>query len=133
MWNYGREVTKDPQFESRPSVTILLHSCSRIKKRGRKRPFLKNDLNYWKGSLYCSSFSKMDNFVINSIARKTNHSSVDSSSPSILQHQVRIPSTPSMLLSIYIWIISCGEDENKQKRGRDWPIYVKRPIALGDP
>ena len=50
-------------------------------------------------------------------------SSVDSSVPSILSPLVRVSSTPSTLLSIYIWIVSCGKDENKRKRGRDWPIF----------
>ena len=55
------------------------------------------------------------------------HSSVDSSEPSILPPRVQIPSTPA-LLSIYIWIVSCGKDKNKPKRDRDRPIkniYVR--------
>ena len=36
------------------------------------------------------------------------------SSPSILPPRVRVSGTPSMLLSIYI--LSCGKDENKQKK-----------------
>ena len=43
------------------------------------------------------------------------HCSVDLSVPSILPPWVWVPSTPSTLLSIYIWIVSCGKDENKQK------------------
>ena len=35
---------------------------------------------------------------------------------------VWVPSTPSALLSINMWIISFGKDKNKHKRGRDWPI-----------
>ena len=50
---------------------------------------------------------------------------VDSSAPSNLLPQVRITSTTPMLFSIYIWIVSCGKDENKRKRGRDWPIFGK--------
>ena len=44
------------------------------------------------------------------------HSSVDLSAPSILLPRVRVPSILSMLLSIYIWFLSCKKDENKQKR-----------------
>ena len=43
------------------------------------------------------------------------HSSVDSSTPSILPPRVRVPSTPSMLLSINILFVSCRKDETKQK------------------
>ena len=43
------------------------------------------------------------------------HSTVDLSVPSILLPPVRVSSTPSMLLSIYIWIMSCGKNKNKQK------------------
>ena len=39
------------------------------------------------------------------------HSPVDSSAPSILTPWVQVPSIPS----IYIQIVSCGKDENKQK------------------
>ena len=42
-------------------------------------------------------------------------SSVDSSVPLNLPSRVRVPSTPSMLLSIYIWIVSCRKDKNLQK------------------
>ena len=42
------------------------------------------------------------------------HSSMDLYVPSILPPQVQVPSTPSMLPSIY-WIVYCGKDENKQK------------------
>ena len=45
------------------------------------------------------------------------HSSVDSSTPSILPSRVLVHSTPSILLSIYIWFVSCIKGENKQKRG----------------
>ena len=36
------------------------------------------------------------------------YSSLDSSA---------VPSKPSMLLSIYVWIVSCGKDENKKRPG----------------
>ena len=53
------------------------------------------------------------------------HSSMVSSAPTILRPWVRIPSTPSMLFQFVIdlW---CGKDENKRKRGRDWPIFNKK-------
>ena len=59
------------------------------------------------------------------------HSSVDLSAPSILPPRVRVPSTQSNLLSIYIWIVSCGKDENKQKEAGIGPFLKKRiPDAL---
>ena len=39
--------------------------------------------------------------------------------------RVRDPSTPSMLLSIYICIVSCGKDENKQKEVGIGPFFKK--------
>ena len=48
------------------------------------------------------------------------HSSVDLSAPSILPPRVRVTSTPSILLSIYIELCR-GKDENKQN-GQDWHI-----------
>ena len=44
------------------------------------------------------------------------YNSVDLSAPTILPPRVRMLSTPYMLLSMYIWIMSCGKDENKQKK-----------------
>ena len=52
-----------------------------------------------------------------------------SSAPSILWPQVRIPSTPSMLFQFImvkietVIVIAMKKDENKLKRGRDWPIF----------
>ena len=48
------------------------------------------------------------------------HSAVDSSVPSILLPQDRLPSTPSMLLSLIVkfvlyWSLYCEKNENKQK------------------
>ena len=56
----------------------------------------------------------------------SSHSSVDSLAPSILPPRVRVPSTSTMLYSIYIWIDSFGKDKTDMKRGRDWPIFVKK-------
>ena len=56
------------------------------------------------------------------------YSSVDLSVPSILPPWVWVPSTPSTLFSNYI-DLSCGEARNKQKRGRDWPIFFKKNIG----
>ena len=61
-----------------------------------------------------------------------NNSSVHLSAPSILPPRVGIPSTPSMLSSIYVWNMSCGKDENKLKRGRDWPIKNILITQIGD-
>ena len=60
------------------------------------------------------------------------HSSEDSSAPSILLPQVRVPSTPSTLLSIYIWIESCGKDKNKQKEAGIGP-FLKECALLSAP
>ena len=49
------------------------------------------------------------------------HCSVDLSAYSILQPQVRVPSTPSTLF--YIWIAE--RTKIKTKRGRDWPFFKK--------
>ena len=67
------------------------------------------------------------------LKRQTNkrcrHSSVVSSSPTILRPRVRIPSTPSTLFSICIEIVT-RNNENKQKRGRDWPIFLTVQISV---
>ena len=47
------------------------------------------------------------------------HSSVDLSVPTILLPQVRVPITPSMLLSFiakFVLFLSCEKNENKQKQ-----------------
>ena len=59
------------------------------------------------------------------------HSSVDSSAPSIMPPRVRLPSTPSMLLSFIVKFVLylsllCEKNENKPKRGRVWPILKKQ-------
>ena len=51
-------------------------------------------------------------------------SSVDLSAPSILAPRVRIPNTPSMLLSIYLWHVE--KTKINWKRGRDWLIFFKK-------
>ena len=53
------------------------------------------------------------------------HSSVDSSVSAILPPQVRVPCTPSMLLSLieFVLYLSCEKNENKQKGGRVWPLF----------
>ena len=60
---------------------------------------------------------------------KPRHISVDLSMPSILPPQVWVPSTPSTLVSIYIWFVSCRKDENKPKK---WPrlAHLKKEIRI---
>ena len=60
-------------------------------------------------------------------------SSLDSSAPSILPPQVRVPSTPSMLYSIYIvqilnlsFELECEKDENKQKEAGICPFFKQK-------
>ena len=46
------------------------------------------------------------------------HSSVDSSAPTVLLPQVRVPSTPSTLVSFivkFVLNVSCEKNENKQQ------------------
>ena len=64
----------------------------------------------------------MTYFVLFILSFQTN---VVSSGPTNLRPQVRIPSTPSTLFQFVIdlW---CEKDENKRKRGRDWPIFLKK-------
>ena len=63
------------------------------------------------------------------------HSSVGSSVPSILPPRVQLPSTPSLLLSSIVKFVlylslHCEKNENKQKRGRVWPIFKERKNKL---
>ena len=58
---------------------------------------------------------------------------VGSSAPSILPPRVRLPSTPSMLLSNFIWIVICRKDENKLKEARNGPsikLYLFNCLRL---
>ena len=49
---------------------------------------------------------------------------VDSSVPTILPSQVRVPSTPSTLLSFieFVLYLSCEKNENKEKKGGIGPF-----------
>ena len=54
------------------------------------------------------------------------HSSVDESVPTILPPRVRVPSTPSMLLSFgvkFVLYLSCEKNENKQKDAEFFKKY----------
>ena len=57
------------------------------------------------------------------------HSSVDSSVPTILLPWVRVPNTPTTLLSFIVFVpyLSCVKNENKQKEAGIGP-YLKKPI-----
>ena len=61
-------------------------------------------------------------FKKNNWSDECNNSSVDSSAPSILPPRVRVPSTPSMLSSIYIWFMSCRKFKNKEKEAGIGPF-----------
>ena len=58
---------------------------------------------------------------------------MDSSVPSILLPLIPVPSTPFKLLSIYIWIVSCGKDENKQKEAEIGPFKTISQIKNVSP
>ena len=66
------------------------------------------------------------------ISKICHYSSVDSSAPSILRSRVWVPSTPSTLSSIYIWIVKCIKDENKERKrprlARISFFYKKSPV-----
>ena len=59
------------------------------------------------------------------ITLNRHHSSLVSSAPTILRPRVCIPSTPSMPVSVCIIEIVMRKGQNKQKRGRVWPIFKK--------
>ena len=61
------------------------------------------------------------------------YSSMESSVPTILPHWVRVPNTPSTLLSFIVKFVLClawENYENKSKRGRVWPIKNIALLAL---
>ena len=93
------------EFQSRRCLCILCRCCCFCKLRHRSRPTDKQV--FFMGCC---------------------HSSVDLSAPSILTVRVWVPSTPSTLLSICIWILSCGKDEIKQKEDGIGPL---KTIILG--
>ena len=73
-------------------------------------------------------FLQKNNLVVKVRLWCRHTSSVDSSAPSILPPRVRVPSTRSTLFMVKFCTTSslCWEkDENKQKRGRVWPIFKK--------
>ena len=62
------------------------------------------------------------------------HSSVDSSAPTILPPQVRVPSTRSMILSLtvkFVLYLSREKNENKQKEAGLGPFFKKVPEKKG--
>ena len=60
------------------------------------------------------------------------HSSVDSSAPTILPPQVRVPSTPSMLFSLIVFVLSlsCEKNKNKLKEAGFGPFLKKTSNAI---
>ena len=55
---------------------------------------------------------------------------MDLSAPTILRPQVRIPSTPSMLLSFIVVYLLCEKNENKQKEAGFGPFFLKSEVVL---
>ena len=79
---------------STPSTLSSIYWSVKKTKIKKKRPFIK--------------------LIISLLS--VHHSSVVLFAPSVLPPRVWVPSTPSTLLSIYIWIFSCEKDKNKQKK-----------------
>ena len=69
-----------------------------------------------------------------SIRRGGRHSSVDSSTPTILPPRVRVPSTPSMLLSIYVDLCHVEKTKINKKGARIGPFkkgkYKKDQVSI---
>ena len=87
-------------------------------------------------SIRCTKVQMKENLKEINLSRKKQwdkegcrHSSVDSSAPPILLPWVQVPSTPSTLLSIYIWIVSCGRYEIKQKEAGIGPLPKKETLG----
>ena len=59
---------------------------------------------------------------------------MDSSAPTILPPRVRVPSTPSMLLSFIVFglYLSCEKGENKLKEVGFGPLFKKRSNQNAD-
>ena len=57
---------------------------------------------------------------------------VDSSAPTILPQWVRVPSTPSTLLSFIVFVLylQCEKNENKQKEGEFGPLKNKMHYSI---
>ena len=58
---------------------------------------------------------------------------VDSSVPTILPARVRVPSSPSMLLSVMVNFapyLSCEKNENKQKEAGFGPFYKEKSVII---
>ena len=100
--------------------TAVVHKISSISKN-RKEFWMKKNIIMKLGSTLWWETVYEQRLLIFMGGR---HSSVVSSAPTILLPRVWIPSTPSTLFQFVIdlW---CEKDENKWKRGRDWPIFKK--------
>ena len=72
-----------------------------------------------------------------SIKSGSRHSSVVLIAPVILQPRVQIPSTPSMLFSIYIdkieivFVVGMRKGLKETKKCRDWPVLKKLTHQFG--
>ena len=61
------------------------------------------------------------------------HNSVDLSAPTILLPRVRVPGTPSTLLSfttVFVLYLSCEKNENKQKEAAFDPFFKEKTISM---
>ena len=73
------------------------------------------------------SIASLKSFDENLSEQGCRRSSVDSSMPTILPRRVRIPSTPSMLLSFivkFVLYLSCERNQNKQKEAGLGPFLI---------
>ena len=69
--------------------------------------------------------------TIKSLRKVCQQGSVDSSAPTILPPRVRVPSTPSMLLSIYIDLCHVEKTKINKKEARIGPFLKRNIMFLG--
>ena len=118
----GRTVASDtigPRLESKHRSKLYLPTINSIENTKIIHKNLKHLLgkfSVWEGfnkpHLICKNYQLLKHSY-----RGGSHSSVVLSAPTILRPQARIPSTPSMLFSICIEIITRKEQKNKKRPG----------------
>ena len=124
---YGLIVVIKKQQQQQKKKTFLFFSkiVKILTKREKNNAYViwveRNNSNFF----LTKTFSTWQTCRTNELFLKGVHySTVDSYGASNLPPWVRVPSMPSMLWSFIVIVLylSCGKNENKQKRGRVWPI-----------